>query len=125
MQRYGEEGYLSILNSYNMSDDGKQEIRDTLDGCLELLQNKIKAGKFTASDMRALLGAFTAGGGVIATVSDLAELYGTSEVNVRSVIKRRVRGKPRRRVYYDFLEFSRAVPKTWHVKRPVPTDYDK
>jgi len=108
-----------------MSDEGKTELRDTLDECLEMLQNKIRGGRFTAGDLRALLDAFTAGGGVSATAQDLAELYGTTEVNVRSVIKRRVRSKPRRRVYYDLLEFSRAVPKSWHIKRLLTTTCKK
>lgn len=100
-----------------MSNEGRDEIRETLDDCLELMQHKLRRGKLTAGDLRALLDMLVGGGGVSATVADLAEFYGETETNVRSVIKRRVVGKPRRRVYYDFLEFWRVVPRMWHERR--------
>ena len=102
-----------------MSDKARKELQETLDECLELMQCKLRRGHLTTSDLRALLNAITAGGGVIATVSDIADLYGQSTVNVRSVIKRRILNHPIRRVYYDFGEFQKAAPKTWHVKGEV------
>lgn len=97
-------------------------MREALGEFLGILQYKVKHGVMNADDVRAILQAIEAGGGVSATVSDLAAFYHTSEVNVRSVIKRRVFRKPVRRVYYDFWEFSRVVPATWHDRACHPSD---
>lgn len=48
-----------------------------------------------------------------ATVEELAAFYGKSETNVRSLINRRYMGKPKRRVYYSYNQFSKIVPKSW------------
>lgn len=99
-----------------MQTDSVNILREALDTSLELIQRKLRRGRLTADDLRAILNAITAGGGVSATISDLADFFGTSEVNVRSVIKRRFIGKPRRQVYYDFLKFYRIVPDSWRGK---------
>ena len=97
-------------------------MRDALVEFLGILQYKVRNGVMSADDVRAILSAIRAAGGVSATISDLAGFYRTSEVNVRSVIKRRVFGKPVRRVYYDFGEFSRIVPEKWHDRACHPAD---
>lgn len=53
---------------------------------------------------------------VLGTVEDLAKHFGVSEGNVRTVINRKVFGKPKRRVYYRFLEFLKVVPEKWRKK---------
>lgn len=49
-----------------------------------------------------------------ATISDIAHHYGQSESNVRNLIARKCFGKPKRRVYYDFVEVAKLVPPSWH-----------
>ena len=97
-------------------------MREALGEFLGILQYKVKHGVMNADDVRAILSAIETVGGISATVSDLAGFYHTSEVNVRSVIKRRVFRKPVRRVYYDFGEFRSAVPETWHDRACHPAD---
>lgn len=48
-----------------------------------------------------------------ATISDIAEHYGQSQNNVRNAIARGYIGKPKRRVYYNFMEFVKRMPKGW------------
>lgn len=52
-----------------------------------------------------------------ATISDIARHFGQSESNVRNLIARKCFGKPKRRVYYDFVEVAKNVPPSWH-KQP-------
>lgn len=95
-------------------DKHENAMREALSEFLGILQYKVSHGVMTVDDVRAILTAIEAGGGVSATISDLAGFFRTSEVNVRSVIKRRLVGKPMRRVYYDFGKFRQAVPRKWH-----------
>ena len=53
------------------------------------------------------------GGGIRATVRDLAGYYGQSENNVRHVINRNLLPAPERRVYHDFAAFRKRVPPGW------------
>jgi hypothetical protein len=105
-----------------MKKNDDSALRNALAEFLGIMEYKVRNGVMTMDDVRSILSAIEASGGVSATIRDLAEYYHTSEVNVRSVIKRRVFGKPKRRVYYDFLEFSEAVPKSWHTKASHPAD---
>lgn len=99
-------------------------MRDALADFLGILQEKVRRGCLTVDDMRAILTALEAGGGVSATIEDLASFYKTTPVNVRSVIKRRVFAKPKRRVYYDFGTFRQAVPEKWRKRRYQSDDYE-
>lgn len=97
-------------------------MRDTLAEFFGMLQYKVKHGFFTVDDVKAMLRAVESCGGLSATIQDLAGYYHTSEVNVRSVIKRRIIDKPKRKVYYDFLQFSDVVPPSWHERVCQPID---
>lgn len=48
-----------------------------------------------------------------ATSDDLAGYYRKTPENVRGVIHRRLLSKPKRRVMYSFLDFSKIVPDHW------------
>lgn len=48
-----------------------------------------------------------------ATCEDLAGYYRKSPENIRGVIHRRLLSKPKRRVLYSFLDFSRIIPGHW------------
>ena len=91
-------------------------MRELLCECLEFIGKRIKDGTVTAGDVKAMAGTLMSCVGVKATISELAGWFGQSEVNVRSLIKRRVTGKPTRRVYYDFNEVSTKAPESWRAR---------
>lgn len=99
-----------------MSDMPTEILQEALDAALESFRRRLHNGGLTADDLRAIFNLFAASGGVSVTVSDLAELYGTSETAVRSVIKRRIDTRPRRRVHYNLLEFIKVAPRKWRIK---------
>ena len=107
-----------------MSDMPTEILKEALDAALESFRRRLRTGGLTADDLRAILNVIAASGGVSVTVSDLAELYGTTESAVRSVIKRRISTRPRRRVHYNLLEFIRAAPRKWHIKAMPPGGYE-
>lgn len=90
-------------------------MRDVLCDCLAFVGNKIKDGTVTIEDVRSMFETVMSSTGARASIKEIARYYGKSEVNVRSVIKRRVLGKPVRRVYYDFSEVCRKVPASWRI----------
>ena len=51
------------------------------------------------------------------TIEDLALHYNQSESNVRNVIARFYIKKPKRRVFYNFLEFLKVMPDKWLDKK--------
>lgn len=91
-------------------------MRDVLCDCLGMIELKIKSGSVTIGDLKSILEALAASVGIKASAKEIAEYYGESEVNVRSLIKRRLISKPQRRVYYNFSELCKKVPKSWHIK---------
>ena len=50
------------------------------------------------------------------TIQDFAEFYRVPEGSVRATINRKVFSKPKRRVYYRFLDFMKSVPDKWRKK---------
>lgn len=92
-------------------------LRDALADTFDLLSRKIRNGAMTADDMKSVLSCLEAGGGVKATVPDLADYYGKTETAVRTILHRYYIPKPQRRVYYDFRTFRKVVPKSWHAKK--------
>ena len=77
-------------------------MRDTLADMLGILEYKVRNDAISSEDVRAILTTLEAGGGVRATVSDIAGYYHKSEADVRNVIHRNLMPKPVRRVTYDF-----------------------
>jgi len=98
-------------------------MRDALADMFTLLAYKVENGDMTTDDVKAVLTALEAGGGVKATIKDLAGYYGKKEVDVRNVIHRHYFPRPVRRSYYDFGVFRNAVPKSWsHGLHSLPAD---
>ena len=91
----------------------EEVMREALADMFDILAYKVRNGAMTADDMRAILTALEAGGGIKATISDLAAFYGKKEVDVRNVLHRRYLPRPSRRTYYDFGVFRDIVPKSW------------
>ena len=94
----------------------EETMREVLCDCLGIIEKKIKDGTVTVGDIRTMVETLSSGVGVDASIREIAGYYGQSEVNVRSLIKRKIIGKPKRRVYYDFTEICSKVPQSWHVK---------
>lgn len=92
------------------------EIREALSDFLGILQYKVQNGALTAGDVRAIFEIILAGGGIQATVREIAGYYHQSEDNVRHIIHRNLFPAPTRRVYYDFSVFRRRVPTRWTKK---------
>lgn len=86
---------------------------------LDFASERAKNGQMTLDEVRSWLDMLLDRSVLWATVEELSAYYGQSEHNVRCVINRRYIGKPKRRVYYSFNQFSRIVPKTWKIRNKV------
>lgn len=96
-----------------MREKTENVMREALADMFGLLAYKVENGAMTADDVKAVLTALEAGGGVKATIKDIAGYYGKKEVDVRNVIHRHYMPRPQRRTYYDFGVFRDVVPKSW------------
>lgn len=105
-----------------MKERTENAVRDALADMFGLLEYKTRHGAMCADDVRAILTALEAGGGVRATVGDLAGYYHKSEADVRNVIHRNLMPKPVRRVTYDFGAFRKVAPASWKVSQHPRTD---
>ncbi len=92
-------------------------IRDALADFFGILEQKARTGQMTDEDVTVIAKAIREGGGIHATVKDLADYYGQSETNVRHVINRNIMPAPQRRVYHDFASFRKRVPGSWTKKK--------
>ena len=103
--------------------DRKEDVmKDALADMFGMLEHKVRQGTMTVDDMRSILSALEAGGGVKATIRDIAGYYGKKEVDVRNVIHRNLMPQPLRRLYYDFGHFRRIAPKKWRRQGSLSTD---
>ena len=91
-------------------------IREALADFLGMLSQKARTGQLTDDDVSVITRAIREGGGIHATVKDLARFYGQSENNIRHVINRNILPAPERRVYHDFCAFRKRVPASWTKK---------
>lgn len=80
---------------------------------LEFTTERAKSGQKSLEEVKSWLDVLLEHSTLWATVEELADFFGQSERNVRSLINRRYVGKPKRRVYYSFNQFSKIVPKSW------------
>lgn len=97
-------------------------VRDALADMFGLLEYKVRNNAMSSDDMRAILTALEEGGGVRATIHDIAMFYGKKDVDVRNVIHRSYLPKPVRRVTYDFGKFRQIMPKSWRSIHSPPAD---
>lgn len=91
----------------------KQVILDILD----YLKLQVAEDRCTPEELRSMYDTITDNIAIDATIADIARHYGQSESNVRNVAARSYVGKPKRRVFYNFLKFAKCAPTTWHKKR--------
>ena len=80
---------------------------------LDFASERAKNGQMTLEEVKSWLDMLLERTTLWATVEELAAYYGQSEQNVRCVLNRKYIGKPKRRVYYSFNQFSKIVPKRW------------
>ena len=97
-------------------------IREALADSLGLLAFKARTGQMTDEDVALIARAIREGGGIRATVRDLAGYYGQSENNVRHIINRNLMPAPERRVYHDFSAFRKRIPSSWTKSHGKPGD---
>jgi len=85
---------------------------------LSFAAGRARSGQITLEEVKSWVDVILSRSTIWATAEELADFYGQSEHNVRSIINRRYLGKPKRRVYYSFNAFRKIVPKTWvcHMK---------
>ena len=80
---------------------------------LEFTVSRAKSGQMSLEEVNSWLEMLLERSVLWASVQELADFYHQSEHNVRCLINRRYVGKPKRRVYYSFNQFSKIVPKSW------------
>ena len=84
---------------------------------LEYLKFQVANDRCTPEELRSMYNTITENLAVDATIGDIAKHYGQSESNVRNVAARSYVGKPKRRVYYNIMEFMKCIPTSWHRQK--------
>ena len=97
---------------------GKKLVLDFLD----FIKYKVENDKLTVDEFRSLIDFLSSGISIQGTAEDFAGYYGTSEVNVRSVLHRNLMPKPKRAVLYDFRKFNMIRPQRWGKKELLTKD---
>lgn len=116
---------ISKVNKYHLStmrSKTDNAMREALGDFLGILEYKARNGVMSVEDVRSILAAIEASGGIKATVKEIAGYYHQSEDNVRHVIHRNLMPNPKRMVYYDFGAFRENVPPRWTNKCSLPAD---
>lgn len=88
---------------------------------IEFLKYQVLNDRCTPEQLRGIYKTFAENMAVDATIGDIAKHYGQSESNVRNVAARSYIGKPKRKVFYNFMKFSECVPASWHEQREQHT----
>lgn len=84
---------------------------------LDYLHYQVESDKCTIEELQSIYNSLIREVRIDATIKDVAENYGQSESNVRNVVARNYIGKPKRRVYYNMIEFLKHMPKNWMRNR--------
>lgn len=88
-------------------------IKDVVLDILDYLRYQAANGGCTEEEMQSIYESTLKNIQVDATIKDIAKHYGQSESNVRNAVARSYVGKPKRRVYYNLIEFVKHIPKSW------------
>lgn len=88
-------------------------IKKILLDIIDYYRYKIDSDQCTESDMRSAFNLLSNNLVCDTTIKDLALHYNQSESNVRNVIARFYIPKPKRRVFYNFIEFLKVMPDKW------------
>ena len=90
--------------------DSKQELKEIFEFAIYKLDNNL----CTPDEMNSFADAAKEHLNLLATTEEMAKFYGVSDHQVRSAINRKLISKPKRRVYYRFLDFMKVAPEKWH-----------
>lgn len=88
-------------------------IKKKLIEILDFYRYKIENDKCTDEDMKSAFDLLSKNVVVDATIDDISSFYAQSGSNVRNVICRKYIGRPKRRVFYNFVKFCKIAPKSW------------
>lgn len=92
-------------------------IKQLILNILDYLKFQVAEDRCTPEELKSMYDTIADNMTIDATIGDIARHYGQSESNVRNVAARNYVGKPKRRVYYNFMKFVRCAPASWHKKR--------
>lgn len=110
------------MQSYNNTSKEEQFGKKFLAEYLDFIKYKVENDKLTVDEYRSLINFLSSGISLQGTAEDFAGYYGTSEVNVRSVLHRNLMPKPKRAVLYDFRKFNMIRPRRWGKKELLSKD---
>ena len=80
---------------------------------LGFLKDKVDNGTLTLEEEQAILRLIEHSLPLSGTVDDLARYFRQEPGTIRTVIHRKLFAKPKRCVYYPFLDFLAIVPEKW------------
>ena len=101
------------MQIYNKETNERRFGKKILSDFLGFLKYKVDNDQLTVEEEQAMLRILERDLPLSGTADDLARYYRQTPGNVRAVINRRMSSKPKRRVMYSFLDFSRVVPDKW------------
>lgn len=93
--------------------DNQNPVRRILSEFLGFLKFKVDNDGLTLAEEQSIVKLIEERIPLSATCDDLARYYRKSPENIRGVIHRRLLSKPKRRVMYRFLDFSKIIPDHW------------
>lgn len=93
------------------------ESKDIINSVLDFLKFKVNNDTCTPEELRNISDILTKELDSIGTIEEIAKFFDVSEVNLRAMISRKVSSKPKRRVYYKFIDILKNVPDSWLKKR--------
>ena len=91
--------------------------KDIINNVLDFLKFKVNTDSCTPEELRNISDILTRELDSIGTVEEIAKFFDVSEVNLRTMISRKVPGKPKRRVYYRFIDILKSIPDSWLKKK--------
>lgn len=101
------------MQKYNNMSDNQNLAKRILSEFLGFLKFKVDNDGLTLAEEQSIVKLIEERLPLSATCEDLARYYGKSPENIRGVIHRRLLSKPKRRVMYSFLDFSKIAPDHW------------
>lgn len=91
-------------------------VKEVLLNIIDYMRFQVVNDKCSKAQMENLCDVIAENIVVDATISDLAKHFGQSESNIRNVASRSYLGKPKRRDYYNLMEFAKCIPAAWRKR---------
>lgn len=92
-------------------------VKEILSDFFGYLKYKVDNDRFTLEEEQALIRLIENNIPLVGTSEDFAKYYNQPQVNVRSVITRRMLEKPKRMVVRSFSSFCKIIPSSWRKRR--------